>query len=187
MNKMKESWLVQRLLAPFKTENKLNAIANAFSFGGGYVNGGLSDEAMVLLKDIFRFDYMGSAEFEFGAVPEALSKIAKGAHEKEYVAFRIPVHYSWKDWRSKDVKKGVRDVFVICNKADELEVTARVNVFATDKHHHTKELVGFNSSLAEAEYSNKTIAWLELDNGYMFFKEKDCFEKMANLLGIKEG
>ena len=39
-------------------------------------NGGLSSEAMDLIRGIWAFDYMGAAEFEFGAVPKALQKIA---------------------------------------------------------------------------------------------------------------
>ena len=184
---MKESYLIQRLLAPYKGKPGVLSIANIFAFGGGYKNGGLSDNAMDLIKDIFQFDYMGSAEFEFGAVPKALSKIAEGVNKGEYIAFRLPIKWKYKDWRTNKTDKGVRDVWIICNKTDDLEVISRINKFATDSYHNTKERIILDASLAEAEYSNKTIAWLELDNGFMFFKDKECFEKMANLLGIKEG
>ena len=51
---MDRSWLIQRLNKPREYEGKLKGLENAFSFGGGLVNGGLSKEAMELLN----FDYM---------------------------------------------------------------------------------------------------------------------------------
>ena len=56
-------YLIQRL-------EKSKNYVNPFSFGGGLVNGGLSKDAMSLLKPIFSFDYMGSAEFDFGVLPK---------------------------------------------------------------------------------------------------------------------
>ena len=44
---------------------------NPFSFGAG--GGGISAEAKELLSNLFWFDYMGAAEYEFGAVPSALA------------------------------------------------------------------------------------------------------------------
>lgn len=60
MKELKQTYLVQRLNRP------TNGYDNPFSFGGGLKNGGLSEDAMKLLRPIFSFDYMGSAEFEFG-------------------------------------------------------------------------------------------------------------------------
>ena len=40
-------------------------------------NGGLSNEAMDLIRGIWSFDYMGASEFEWGAIPKALGEIAK--------------------------------------------------------------------------------------------------------------
>lgn len=71
---MKSTYLVQRLVKPLKEESMLTALGNAFAFGGGYKNGGLSDEAFNMIKRIFRFAYMGYAEYEFGEVPKALEK-----------------------------------------------------------------------------------------------------------------
>ena len=67
--------LVQRLKKPFM---KLGmAIRNSFAFGGGFKDGGLNPEAAALLGEIFSFDYMGAAEYEFGAVADAFKTIAK--------------------------------------------------------------------------------------------------------------
>ncbi len=46
----------------------------------------------------------------------------------------------------------------------------------------TKEQIRLNEALANAEYSEKLIGWLELDNGYMFFKDQETGKKTADLL-----
>jgi len=53
---MKDTYLVQRLNKPVS-----NTGMEMFSFGGGLKNGGLSGDAMKLLRPIFSFDYMGSS------------------------------------------------------------------------------------------------------------------------------
>ena len=98
MASLKESWLIQRLERPrtFKVQGK--AVDNPFSFGGGYKNGGLTDEAMDLIRPIMSFDYMGAAEFEFGAVPETLSKIAR---QDDLVAWSFSVTKANRGWDKK--------------------------------------------------------------------------------------
>ena len=74
LKEMKRTYLIQRLEKPRTL--KIAGVElkdNPFSFGGGLRNGGLSKDATDLLRPLFSFDYMGAAEFEFGAVPEALS------------------------------------------------------------------------------------------------------------------
>ena len=163
---------------------------NPFSFGGGLVNGGLSSEAMKLLRNIFSFDYMGSAEFEFGAVPEALQKIAK--NNQQYVAFEIPnVTYKYKTWKkSNPVLTGKRPVYVICFDTDKVEVEQRIRIKAKheygtkDENFNTKERVMLDRALANGE-GNDVFGWLELDNGYFFFIDKQMYEGVAKLFGIK--
>ena len=97
---MKSSWLIQRLNKPYG-ENPFGLKDNPFAFGGGLVNGGLSHEAMDILRGIFSFDYMGAAEFEFGAVPKALQTIAANAGNMIAFSFNIPLDDIEKDWRDK--------------------------------------------------------------------------------------
>lgn len=64
---MKNVYYVQRLLSAGDIP--------PFAFGGGKVNGGISPDVMKLLNKVFSFDYMGSAEFEWGAVPTAIKSL----------------------------------------------------------------------------------------------------------------
>ena len=177
---MNRSWLIQRLNKPYKVENNMTKLANAFSFGGGLVNGGLSEEAMKLLSPLFTFDYMGSAEFEFGAVPETLSKIFE--NRSKYIDFSTPVKYRYKNWKEDKIKTGTVDVYVICAEKDKEEIIERLSNFAKGSNRETKERIRLNEALANAEYSEKLIGWLELDNGYMFFKDQETGKKTADLL-----
>lgn len=190
---MQESYLIQRLRKPFKIKNPKTpleklAVANPFAFGGGFKNGGLSDEAMNMLCDIFQFDYMGSAEFEFGAVPEALQIIAKG--KDNYITFEIPkVKYKYKDWKTRKDLSGTNSIYVICHKDWKEEVVKRIKTKALGDYgkrkdnFHTKEGVFLDSSLAGGPFRH-TVGWLELDNGYFFFTDVEMFSKVCALFEI---
>lgn len=178
---MKRTWLIQRLLKP-----KNNKIFAAFSFGGGLKNGGLTDEAMELLGEILSFDYMGAAEFEWGAVPEALRCLAK---TKELSKHSIIIQAKdIKDrWPPREGEKyDDTEVFVVCNKEQKDEVDKVIRSC-------------FNSSLELKEPAYAALAvnkkcdpyrdiqgWLELDNGFFFSINKDMWEKMCKLFSYKE-
>ena len=70
------SYLIQRLGKP-------TGGIGPFSFGGGFINGGLSNEGAKAISSICIFDYMGAAEFEFGALPKALDSMALSAEKSE--------------------------------------------------------------------------------------------------------
>lgn len=177
------SWLVQRLMLP------RGGVDNPFSFGGGYKNGGLSDKAMDALRGIWEFDYMGAAEFEFGSVPKALHAIARMAEAKELAAFQVPVRT--KDDprpfgnRTPGVCKGT--VWGLCHKDVVEDVIERVRKWAEDEYatgRSTKELVGLERALRDADSPHSARGWLELDNGFLFFVDREMFDKTANLFGV---
>lgn len=168
MTTFENSWLVQRLERPIKSRGPLRD--NPFSFGGGYKNGGLSDEAMKLLRDVFSFDYMGSAEFEFGALPKALQRIAKA----DLAAFTIDV-----DGHS---------VYVLAPAEWEAEVEARIREFAKDygsDYYRLKETTRLHAVLNDGPYTDRLAGWLELDNGFMFFTDREMWSQACELFGVK--
>ena len=79
-------------------------------------------------------------------------------------------------------------MYVICHRADQCEVLKRIQVKALDEFRgnesfHTKEPVGLDRALANDE-GNTVVGWLELDNGYFFFTDKEMFEKVRDLFGV---
>lgn len=166
---MKRSYLIQRLLNPSKFSfGKVEVKDNPFAFGGGLKNGGLSEDAMNLVRDVFSFDYMGSAEFEFGAVPEALKKMVDTPLVTSLVHTGI----------------GSGVVHFICKQDCADEVRSRICEWAAGEPRNTKESVGLNRALKGEKYS-RAVGWLELDNGFMFFIDQGMFEKVCELFGIE--
>lgn len=169
--KLQRTWLVQRLNKPYQTENTLSNLSETFAFGGGLINGGLSKEAMNLLRPIFRFDYMGAAEFELGAVPKSLSYIFE--HVKEYAAHTITI--------------AKQSVFVIAPQVFTKEIDEVLNQLAKNKI-YCKESVLLDVALGLSKYYPKekcnTIGWLELDNHFMFFVDEVAYKKVATLFGM---
>ena len=159
---MQRSFLIQRLTAPSR-------VANPFSFGGGLHNGGLSADAMSLLSQIFSFDYMGAAEFEWGAVPEALQGMAKDAEQLiAYLHQDLPVS-------------------VICRSSAADEVDRRIFDWATTEFvEGVKEQPRLFAALTPRnEYDSRYKGWLELSNGFFFFTDRDMWAKTAVLFGLE--
>jgi hypothetical protein len=182
---LRRSWLIQRLKQPFPNTGTAARWSEAFSFGGGLVNGGLSNEAMGLLREVFRFDYMGSAEFEFGAVPEALQRIAKAKHLDAF-EITIPLNEVAPSWREPKgtQRSGDATVYVLCPKPMRQAVEQRIRDVAARRTDH-KERPGLDSSLRPTtEWDAEVCGWLELDNGFMFFTDRDMWAKTAGLFGV---
>lgn len=184
---MRSSWLVQRLEKPRQITIAGKSMDNPFSFGGGLRNGGLSEEAMKLIREIFSFDYMGAAEFEFGALPKTLQKMA-GDHDKMVAtSFEIPLKDVTKNWQDKSKKdpEGSATVYVLCRQDDYEEVESRIREWATGKE-ELKCQTNLSSTLRPYhEWDGETVGWLELDNGFMFFTDKEMWEKTADLFSVE--
>lgn len=184
---MDRSWLIQRLEKP--RGKGLLGVDNPFSFGGGLRNGGLSDEAMGLLRGVFSFDYMGAAEFEFGAVPKALQSIASDATHLAGRVIEIPlsaVAPHWKE-RKAPAPDGHGTVFLLARETQLDEVEQRVRGFAKDGYTASlKEATRLDSALRpQNEWDQNVCGWLELDNGFFFFADRDMWLQTSALFGVE--
>lgn len=199
---MEQSRLIQRLTAPIN--NKLG-IDNPFSFGAG--GGRLQPEAMKLLAPVLNFEYMMAAEYEFGAVPEGLSKI--WSHAKNNNLFFSKLDIKVKDVKYKsildsDVKRTWEScpVYVIGEKTDQTETERRVRLIATDEGHCLADMWNAHKGKLheglylrsdvmldryiklEPQYNRPPVGWLELDNGFFFSVDRVMTEKFAALFGL---
>lgn len=184
---MESSYLIQRLKKPYGG-SVFGGKDNPFSFGGGLRNGGLSDEAMDLLRGVFSFDYMGAAEFEFGAVPNALQRIAANAHKFHAFSFTFPLSKVKQGWRDKSTEPPTGDatIYVICKIEDDKEIKARIQNNASGKDGRLKEMTMLSNSLRpDGDWDPGVLGWLELDNGYFFFIDKEMWEKTSELFGVE--
>lgn len=192
---MKRSVLVQRLKAPI---DGLDVFGDdPFINAGGVRNWGLSERAMDLLKGILKFDYMGAAGFEWGAVPKGLQKIANHAQEGEligYVMF-IPlreVEHTVFD-ENNEPPEGTGTIWIICRKEDVNEVSRRIRAWAAhDSDSYGKQNDDSQWWLCEPTKLNAALrpnppwpsdicGWVELDNGFFFFTNEEMYNKVRQL------
>ena len=171
---MKSSYLIQRLQKPYPGSED-----NPFNWGGGYIRGGFNETAYKHLNQIFRFDYMGAAEFEFGEVPKSMSiiqayfTIGNGVTGVMYI-HKIPVYY-------------------LCHKLLETEVKDRIKELSQNKY-RLKEHTFFDEALAaripanivpekkdKYKFAAEFIGWLDIENHFMFFLDKSAFDKFVGV------
>lgn len=172
--KMCRSWLIQRLQKPYKAVGEkaemLNKVGEAFAFGSGLVNGGFRKEAMELVRPIMSFDYMGSTEFEWGAVPRVFEFLTKQAALNHIVYGHFPL--------------GDENYYYICPFEYQEEVRKRIEGLRADEHlFRLKEHCGLNAYFtSKNEWAKRNIGWIELDNGFMFFVDKEMFDETSKLI-----
>lgn len=111
------------------------------------------------LDAILQFDYMGSAEFEFGALPASLTKIRE--NNSEYELFSLRVH-------------GLKDriVSVYCKVSDREGVIDAINKLA-DNEFHLKEYSGFDRWFKGNKSTWQSNFWWDIDNDFMFWSTGD--------------
>lgn len=154
---MENSWLIQRLCKPTRS-------INPFAFGGGYKNGGLTDEAAQLLAPIFSFDYMGAAEYEFGDVARTFGVIIDGVVNDYYERITVEV--------------AGHTLHVFCNKHHVAEMEARLKELYDGKH-KTRDLLMLHGALNDED--SNYIGWLELNNKWIAFRESEPMDKLMAL------
>ena len=162
---MQKAWLIQRLDMPMPGHRE-----NPFEFGAGYRRGGLSKKAYDAVNKIFGFDYMVAAEYEWGAIPASLSAIWEMGKKKELAV--------------GELKLGEGSVFYLCDAGMEKGVREVIEKVAHGGI-STRDYVGLKDALREKKRQpGDQAGWLELDNHFMFFVDREMFEKSAKLFGI---
>lgn len=198
--------LIQRLTPPHDPTTGRVSISEVFAFGGGYKNGGLSDEAMKLLSPHFSFDYMGAAEFEFGELPKSLGVLVKAVEKGEAVANILEINATpplqktstdgvfipKADVAAKPLKV---KVYVIAASKDHLET---IQTFLqcetiTDKYgwpkskdFQTKERTHIWESLVTKKDDNHTtIGGIDIENSWMWFAKRKTLDGMCKVFSLK--
>ncbi len=199
--KMDRTWLIQRLRRPYPGEG---ASSGPFAFGGGLLDGGLRPEALELFKDLWRFDYMGAAEFEFGEVPRAFERIARASEKPGLSAGAIEIQLSDVQPHWDEIPKGARPetrkhwktdgaamVWFICPAGWEDEVERRIRGWAEKRYtNELKEQTHLASTLRPhhdwESNGTQTVGWLEMNNGFMFFTDRDMWAGACKLFAAEE-
>jgi hypothetical protein len=192
------TWLVQRLQQPRGEPGA----PDPWSFGF-LKNGGLSQEAWTIVTALCSFDYMGSSEFGMGGVAYAFNRMAKSS---SLLAYPIEVsgtvvlpgycrryhnmeHYAKEMFLNATALTAT--VFVLSPERIRPYAEQTINALAKGEL-RLKERAKVNEALfCPWEWSTRPelkeyapCAWLELDNGYMFFADRDMWLNFCRLFGV---
>ncbi len=110
------------------------------------------------IDSLIDFDYMGSSEFEWGALPKALNKVIENWNDFEIVGTGI-----------RDNKK--RELFIICNK-NKKEETLNCVFEVTKNAHGYKEWCDMGWAIGTIESKlfgrgNHNEFWWDIENDWM--------------------
>lgn len=201
-NSWQGTYLIQALNKPRKNNGPFKV--NPFSFGGG--GSGLNREAAEMLENIWSPEYMGAAEYEFGAFATALKAIYEYRKANLLVATVVDINGKMAEkgsgsWYSKGQAKARTSVFVICCKSHFDNVVKVIDSLIND----TKIPQPYGGDAAvrlkcgirlwDALY-NPTNYWevdswrnfgggLELDNGWFVFTDLEMFRKACALYELE--
>jgi hypothetical protein len=191
-------WLIQRLQRPRKSNGPLGDISRCFAFGGGLKDGGINKEAYELIEKLWRFDYMGSSEFEWGAVPAALKALYEYRKAMVLDGFILRLTGPAPELRDKrfpeypeasKTQTKTADLMVLCHKAH------RTNVI------DTLERLTESDYCQEPRLKDPAHAWrctfgqpqadviggLELDSGWIYLTTEaaDSCKGLQQLYGVE--
>jgi len=145
---------------------------------------------MTLIRGVFSFDYMGAAEFEFGAVPAALQTMDQRRLDLRASSIEIPLSQVATHWRKKanaTPPSGQATVYLLAPGEWIEEVDRRVRRWAADGwQERLKESTRLSGALRPVEkWDSETRGWLELDNGFMFFVDEKMWRSCCALFGVR--
>ena len=110
------------------------------------------------MNAILAFDYMGSAEFEFGSLPESLKRIRENINQYMYSLYSI----------------NDKAITIFCKKSELSEILNTLEKLAK-KEIQLKERIDFPDWLNNEKHWNDH--WWDIDNDFMFWKENKQFEE----------
>lgn len=110
------------------------------------------------IDSILKFDYMGSSEFEWGALPKSLSRIRE---KDQYTYLDIPV---------KD-----KVISVYCKESQKSEVREYLNKLAENVF-HLQEYSDFDTYINPSNLKSRTDFWWDINNDLMFWGKNHEFE-----------
>lgn len=197
MSDYKRSWLIQRVERPYllPSGHPLAALDGAFSFGC-VARGGLSKEAFDVLRPLVSWDYMGAAEYEFGAVPKALQAMVQAADLSTWET-TVKVRIDWhQEPERKRPAKGQRTfrtatlpLYVLGRQSHraDIDATLQLEADADGRPRTVRDDYRYHlaSYAAGGHYKDRFLGGLELDNGWWFFVDREARDRMAHLFGVE--
>jgi hypothetical protein len=122
------------------------------------------------IDSILSFDYMGSSEFEWGALPKSLGNIRGELNEYTYL----------------DVPMKNKVITVFCKDSQKSDIKLYLTELAENKM-RLKEFSAFDSYIKDDEYfKDRFDFWWDIENDLMFWKKNSEFEsKFKTIIATK--
>ena len=114
------------------------------------------------IDGLLSFDYMGSAEFEWGALPKSLDRVR--ASQKEYIKF---------DFINDDYPD--KSITVLCKDKDRLEIITNLILLANNQI-RLKENCDLDSYLKNDKDYRTSDFWWDIENDFFFWRTNQEFE-----------
>lgn len=125
------------------------------------------------LSRAVEFDYMGSAEFEFGAIPESFRRIETNADN-----FGIRVVNELKDASGRSLR--IASAFNDEEFEEYLELIHKLRYPRAGERIQTKEAVRFEADYKPFSDFSTTDFWWDLNNDTMFTFNKNFANRLIN-------
>jgi hypothetical protein len=201
-DKQYRGWLLQVLTLRPPNDSWSQKLSRAFVFGGG--GSGLSDEGWTVVNSLFGFEYMGAAEYEFGAPAKALTALVELSKKKLLVADRTLVeakHIELSEFTRGNSnydptvkKRGDKSklplpkdtpVYFICEWGFNDQVAKIVQNVAGGVQRCKEYPQGQYIFDPVTDYDIKKIGWLNVTPGEAFIavKDKDTFDRVVETFG----
>ncbi len=178
--------LIQRLEKPYTTSLNINE---------GML--GFKESFLKTIKQIMSFDYMGSSEFEFGAVPRAfdayIAEIKKGNIQTKTINLELlPPRFAPFETRDKLPPSKSAEIYIIAPTSLMNKVVQFLEELALEEP-RLKEVSNFADSIYAEDIiklsayasGERTVGWFDIQYGYFFFRDKEMFENMKIASGLE--
>lgn len=190
----KKPYLIQRVCKPYDAIGEIPESAKGY-----YLKSGLepNQERSGYIRNVLRLDYMGSSEYEFGAVPKSLKALAE-ALKSDPNGFEIHAltftgkPYHWDSNIVAQLKEKEATAFLLCHKNHKDEILKVIQTLIKEPYGNRelklKELADFPAGLFGKVHTKTEIAesdltaWLDLDNPWILCKDKTQLDAILPLL-----
>lgn len=173
--KLKRSYLVQRLKIPH-TPNFPKRKWDLTK------DGTVSQKMIEMRQGVCEYDYMGSSEFEFGAIPDAIRMVMNKRCYLTPFSMAIKGDSVIKPWKDHQHAYPTDiPIYVLCSEAEKEEIQDRIKeLFTEPAQKNLKELL-FYPPLAVNDEMFAVRGWFELNNGFYFFTSREMWQGMTML------
>tara|TARA_Y100000593_G_scaffold43811_1_gene83661 strand:- start:4107 stop:4535 length:429 start_codon:yes stop_codon:yes gene_type:complete len=134
-------------------------------------------------------DYMGSAEYEWGALPECLGKMWDYSLKTHSITInnkKVYIIYPWKTikWKGTEFEE-ITKYYIDCYTNDINNIYNMVNPRGEEQTEICKSDYGSFRDVINGK-NDKNIGWLSISNNYAWFIDKNIANQFTKLVNCND-